>query len=538
MCMMFCEFGFKKDANGCDVCKFTKEPEICSDIQCKMECPFGFEKNEDGCFLCACYLPCASVTCDSGKVCTTVVIPSETDNLLKYRPVCVKKLDCSSKNCDLICPFGFLKDDKGCDLCQCDDPCQNKCNGNQVCRAGSCVNIPNPMSALCLSSYCLVKCVRPTFSEPSMSNQYDCSQCKCDDLCLYEDCGSKKCKMTAETTCILDICFNTTKPKCYDLCPAMDCNQECDYGHHTDSNNCQLCSCFDPCDEKQCGPNAFCSIIDIFIMSSDGTFQKSPKPQVTCNDYIMVHSVLKIMADFSIINPLETALFNLQFSRQIADMLKVKEFDVIIKSIYENILVDFDVRTENKYEEAMVKNNLESIKQRRNFHITYKGQNYDAYFTDSQATASGQPTAPSHTTTTTSYWYLTPGWFTPGIFDWTSMFPTTTTDSYDGVLYTESKPNSSYLYLILLSILIPVGVVILVIMASLLIFLCCIKKKVTNVEQPPVYTNPSLAFISDFNSGLYSSYVPNSGANPVYPPHVLDLAYVSEVKVHPDTIEA
>ncbi|ELT93045.1 hypothetical protein CAPTEDRAFT_59738, partial [Capitella teleta] len=52
VCTVFCENGFKKDENGCDICQCAK-PE-CPEVMCDVYCENGFKKNENGCDICQC----------------------------------------------------------------------------------------------------------------------------------------------------------------------------------------------------------------------------------------------------------------------------------------------------------------------------------------------------------------------------------------------------------------------------------------------------------------------------------------------------
>lgn len=53
MCEMYCEFGFKKDANGCEICSCATEAQ-CPEVMCTMHCEHGFEKDAKGCEICVC----------------------------------------------------------------------------------------------------------------------------------------------------------------------------------------------------------------------------------------------------------------------------------------------------------------------------------------------------------------------------------------------------------------------------------------------------------------------------------------------------
>merc|ERR1719245_334298 len=75
MCRMYCEHGFMKDKNGCEICKCAEKPEEpeCPEVMCKMFCEHGWQKGEDGCDMCKCAedpcmgnKECASCDFDSG----------------------------------------------------------------------------------------------------------------------------------------------------------------------------------------------------------------------------------------------------------------------------------------------------------------------------------------------------------------------------------------------------------------------------------------------------------------------------------------
>jgi len=74
ICDVDCEFGFKKDASGCPTCTCLRAAETsligrpdghepffdwsspCDDRpMCRMYCEFGFKRDEDGCEICSCH---------------------------------------------------------------------------------------------------------------------------------------------------------------------------------------------------------------------------------------------------------------------------------------------------------------------------------------------------------------------------------------------------------------------------------------------------------------------------------------------------
>lgn len=55
MCLMYCEFGFRKGSDGCDVCECNDAPSHCAlRPMCRKYCVNGFLKGSDGCFICKC----------------------------------------------------------------------------------------------------------------------------------------------------------------------------------------------------------------------------------------------------------------------------------------------------------------------------------------------------------------------------------------------------------------------------------------------------------------------------------------------------
>ena len=88
-CRMFCEHGFEKDEQGCDMCRCRTEDTpavrrpVCPEVMCMMFCEHGFEKDEHGCDMCRCL------------------------------PVCPEMM------CTMYCASGFEKNEQGCNICKC-----------------------------------------------------------------------------------------------------------------------------------------------------------------------------------------------------------------------------------------------------------------------------------------------------------------------------------------------------------------------------------------------------------------------------------
>lgn len=51
-CTLYCPYGFKKDASGCNVCACVEPP--CAITTCNLYCQYGFKKDASGCPICEC----------------------------------------------------------------------------------------------------------------------------------------------------------------------------------------------------------------------------------------------------------------------------------------------------------------------------------------------------------------------------------------------------------------------------------------------------------------------------------------------------
>ena len=50
-CEIACSDGFKKDANGCEICECAA---ACEPVTCELYCENGYTTNADGCEICSC----------------------------------------------------------------------------------------------------------------------------------------------------------------------------------------------------------------------------------------------------------------------------------------------------------------------------------------------------------------------------------------------------------------------------------------------------------------------------------------------------
>jgi hypothetical protein len=56
MCNVFCDYGYKKNNQGCEICSCLPAPAVkkCPDITCDNLCPSGYQRNAAGCATCGC----------------------------------------------------------------------------------------------------------------------------------------------------------------------------------------------------------------------------------------------------------------------------------------------------------------------------------------------------------------------------------------------------------------------------------------------------------------------------------------------------
>ena len=90
-CLLYCEYGLKRDANGCEICECNPPPEV---------------------------VVCGPVTCAAGQVCCNescgiCTLPGEACTQQVCGP------ECSPVVCAIVCAYGFEHDANGCDICDC-----------------------------------------------------------------------------------------------------------------------------------------------------------------------------------------------------------------------------------------------------------------------------------------------------------------------------------------------------------------------------------------------------------------------------------
>ena len=339
LCDLDCPQGFARDDSGCETCECVEMAE-CSDrrtcpqpdvVGCNAECIGG------DCVV-RCLDECRTDrecrddhTCEDGRC-----VPSVPDECLcpeNFEPVCGidgrtysnacfarceevavdymgSCVTCEPVACTLFCENGFQRDDRGCDICMCnedsqcrtDDQCpiasadcrstctegqcrtlcgercevDQECQDGLVCQRGVCVpndeclcpDIYDPVCGVNGQTYsngCQARCARE-----EVLHDGECRTCRpldCDLACpqgfLQDDQGCDLCRCAEVPECrTSDDCSDRVDPRCETSCDEGQCqvrcgdecrsNEECPWGEECVDDRCQVseeCLCpgiYDP----------------------------------------------------------------------------------------------------------------------------------------------------------------------------------------------------------------------------------------------------------------------------------------------------
>ena len=217
VCLMACEFGFKVDKDGCEICE-CNDPE-CPQILCINECEGGYLYDKEGCQTCECN--------EEGPGCPLVLCLDD-------------------------CPNGYLYDQDGCQTCECKEGpgcpeilCINECkdgylygdDGCQTCECNEAINCPEIL--------CINEC-----KDGYLYGDDGCQTCECAGPGGGGECveGDEK---EADDGCNTCICsngiWNCTKmwcPPCADFQPPCDQDKDCNEGQVCSFDGCNPSSCF------------------------------------------------------------------------------------------------------------------------------------------------------------------------------------------------------------------------------------------------------------------------------------------------------
>jgi len=219
LCAIACEFGYKKDVNGCPICS-CQPPPVCSDGSTPVAC---FQD------------PCASQTTKCPGAASCVPNYCGGCNALYYdaqgKPFDCAHPPCADMMCSLFCEWGNNVDSNGCPVCSCRSKpvCQN---GKKAvaCKANPC----GAQREVCPSAHsCQVDncgaCTARYFNSTGSEICIGCEPILCEIACMNGFATNPK------TGCLECSC----RPQCNDL----KCALMCPNGFEVDSNGCEICQC-------------------------------------------------------------------------------------------------------------------------------------------------------------------------------------------------------------------------------------------------------------------------------------------------------
>ncbi len=285
-CFLFCENGFKVDENGCEICECNDVVECRSDRDCGAGlqcidgvcinhfCPSDCRVDRD----CGEGFVCQSINCLGadglpGSVCSPIEDICYSDRDCAFGEVCMF-LDyaqyghcvsqCEPVLCDLYCENGFKVDDRGCEICECNEP-QDVCYSDRDCPNGyfcefldGCYQDENG-EIICVDyGYCVPEssecqsdrdcdygqeCLNGVCVENhSCRTDWDCEtgfQCL-NSVCtpINSECRSDRdCEYGQE--CLNGVCIQENQ------CEPVYCELYCENGFKVDERGCEICECND-----------------------------------------------------------------------------------------------------------------------------------------------------------------------------------------------------------------------------------------------------------------------------------------------------
>nr|AOY33895.1 antistasin/WAP-like serine protease inhibitor [Stichopus monotuberculatus]AOY33896.1 antistasin/WAP-like serine protease inhibitor [Stichopus monotuberculatus] len=322
MCNMYCPYGFQKNDQGCDICFCNEKPDVCADFMCMMHCPNGFQRDENGCEICQCTeVPqihpgtCPALADDAVGSCVNLC-DNDADCSSSHKccsngcgytcaPAENVPVECPTMMCFMWCPYGYKKDNNGCDTCTCNEPtviheghcpvpppgsmgicaemCQHDgdCTTNQKCCSNGCGHVcidalhgVKPGECPAVDSTQMGICVEECSSDTNCTGHQKCCSNGCGHVC--RDPADKP--VVRPGTCpvndklqegMLGACVNmcdndsacSVGQKCCSNgcgrvcmtvvdepvgCDSMTCMMFCEYGNKIDVHGCKMCVCNDP----------------------------------------------------------------------------------------------------------------------------------------------------------------------------------------------------------------------------------------------------------------------------------------------------
>ncbi|XP_014672850.1 PREDICTED: uncharacterized protein LOC106813254 isoform X3 [Priapulus caudatus] len=269
----------------CEAARRNLDTHPCPPVVCSMSCEHGLALDGDGCEICECRSsPCQGIYCGDNRHCETVDVqcvrapcpplakcivntspeeaslePSCNDIQCGPDEVCVLRevycirapcdlpfpecmsrgvvpadvpTHCTHRLCRIYCEYGRVKDEQGCDTCEC-------------------LEAP----AECPAVRCRNQC---EFGRRKDTN--GCDTCECNDN-TPTTCPRAQCRLFCQRgfkkdTNGCDICeCNDNTPT---TCPRAQCRLFCQRGFKKDTNGCDICECNDALAVTLCPPKGTC----------------------------------------------------------------------------------------------------------------------------------------------------------------------------------------------------------------------------------------------------------------------------------------
>ena len=114
MCRMYCVNGFRRNENGCEICKCNDSPQPCPELNCANKCLNSYRKDYSGKM--------------SEEKSSFFFLSIVRKSFVQGCPTCscndeepkeILDTGCSPMKCSLDCPYGFERDQSGCEICSC-----------------------------------------------------------------------------------------------------------------------------------------------------------------------------------------------------------------------------------------------------------------------------------------------------------------------------------------------------------------------------------------------------------------------------------